>query len=299
MDSFERCCQAIQKVSWVLEEEVEGLSFDFSKRFLPQRLCGKELPDWLSAEDVLKLNQIRGHSYAHCFFILEQFILQQASVAATGYAQVDRHAMSALLKFADEETKHQRMFIWVRETLGEQFAVRPELVDGVDELADRICSHSSFSVFLVALCLEWLTQKHYVECFQEEKGSLDPAFQKIFRLHWMEEAQHARIDALHLRRIATDLSLEGFQAGLREAEIILGHLRHAVERQDVLDFQSFVAQREEELTEFQEQALLAALKRESRWTFFESGLQHKAYQTLCEDLFPQELIEPAQSLAVA
>ena len=183
--------------------------------------------------------------------------------------------------------------------MGEQFEVRPKVVGGANELANRICAHSPFSVFLVALCLEWLTQKHYVECFQEEEGVLDPAFQKVFRLHWMEEAQHARVDALHLRRIAPSLTEAELERGLAEMEAILAYLREVVEQQDAYDVESFSKICGRSLSPAEESEILAALKRESRWTFFDSGLQHKAFKSLCQDLFPAHLLEPVAALAVA
>jgi hypothetical protein len=115
----------------------------------------------------------------------------------------------------------------------------------------------------------------------------------------MEEAQHARIDALHLRRIASALSVRELQQSLVEVEVILQHLRCVVEEQDALDVQSFRQQRSTPLSDSQERQLLEALNRESRWTFFDSGLEHQAFQALCQELFPEELNAPVRAIAVA
>jgi hypothetical protein len=53
---------------------------------------------------------------------------------------------------------------------------------------------------LVTLHLEIMTQAHYVECVKDDTD-IDPLFVKLLRFHWMEESQHARIDALELDKL--------------------------------------------------------------------------------------------------
>jgi hypothetical protein len=70
------------------------------------------------------------------------------------------------------------------------------------EVANVILSKSAIAVMLVTLHLEIMTQAHYVECVKDD-AELDPLFVKLLRFHWMEEAQHARIDALELDKLLT------------------------------------------------------------------------------------------------
>ncbi|MAW51193.1 MAG: hypothetical protein CME01_00035 [Geminicoccus sp.] len=291
MDSFDLCCRASEKASWLLEEEVSALHFDYSKAFLPSKICGHGLPSWLSASEQIQINHVRAYSYAHCFFVLEQFILQETCEAAQGYVQDDRDAMSALLKFADEETKHQRLFLWVKNELQETLGIDFQVVDGVNKLADDVCGHCSFAVFLVTLCTEWLTQRHYVECFQEENRSIDSGYQRVFRLHWTEEAQHARIDALHLRRLASEMSDAELAAAVEEASSIFQMLHSVVSQQDELDVANFEALRSKPLSPDEKASILAVFRRDSKWTFFESGLEHRAFRLICEEILPGALAQ--------
>lgn len=45
------------------------------------------------------------------------------------------------------------------------------------------------------LHLEWMIQLHYVDSVRADEA-LDPQFCSLLRHHWMEEAQHAKLDTL-------------------------------------------------------------------------------------------------------
>jgi hypothetical protein len=68
------------------------------------------------------------------------------------------------------------------------------------EVAGVILSKAPIAVMLVTLHLEIMTQAHYVECVKDD-GDIDPFFSKLLRFHWLEESQHARIDALELDKL--------------------------------------------------------------------------------------------------
>jgi hypothetical protein len=286
MDSFEQCRLASEKAAWSYEKELKDLEFDFALDFLPKRLCGAELPPWLKPDERRLLNQIRAFSYAHIFLFVEQFIVEETCAAALAYVRTDREALSALLKFTDEETKHQRMFLKIKDQVAAGLGFRPGELEGMKEMARKICSHSSFAVFLVTLNIEWFTQRHYVECFQAEKGILDAGFVKVFRLHWTEEAQHARIDTLQLQRLAKTLSAPELLCAYDEFWAILSEMRGLIREQDRLDVASFESGLGRSLSDQERASLLLALEKCSLWTYFLSGLEHQAFAKVYNALLP-------------
>ena len=54
---------------------------------------------------------------------------------------------------------------------------------------------------LVILHIEWITQRHYIESVKDVV-ELDPLFKSLLRHHWMEEAQHAKLDTLMIDALA-------------------------------------------------------------------------------------------------
>jgi hypothetical protein len=286
MDTFQRCREASEKASWSFEKSLGGLSFDFTGRFLPLRLCGEGHPAWMSADQQRTLNHIRGFSYAHIFLFVEEFIIHQTCTSAAGYVHQDMNAVSALLKFADEETKHQRMFELVKDLVAEGLGARPGELGDKEGVARHICSHSELAVYLVTIVLEWLTQRHYVECFKQEEAGLDPGFVRVFRLHWTEEAQHARLDAIQLQAIAADMHPDAITQSVQEFAGILKSMAELLRQQDALDLASLEAACGG-LTGSQRAELLECLHRDWLWTFILSGLEHESFQRVYKQVVPE------------
>jgi hypothetical protein len=289
MDTFELCRIASERAAWSFESALDGLRLDFDRRFLPGRLCGTHLPDWLTPETKRSLNQIRGFGYAHLFLFVEQFIIQETCSTAANYVHVDMEALSALLKFTDEETKHQRMFVLVKDLIEEGLGFRPGELPNMEEVARAVCSNSSFAVYMLTLMIEWFTQRHYVECFGDDEADLDPGFVKVFRLHWTEEAQHARIDAIQLRALAASMTLEEIGIAVNEFLGLLQSLHSLLQQQDALDLASLEEAIGERFSDAQRDELLIALNAESLWTFIISGLEHPSFQAVYNELVPAEM----------
>jgi hypothetical protein len=298
MDNYARCFKAFEKASWSFDEEVGDLSFDFAKWFLPQRLSGVCQPAWMDEETGRRVNQMRGHSYAHLFTVVEEFIIRQTVKETPRYVHGDVNALGAMLQFTLDETKHQRMFVAVKDGIAQGLGFRPRELTGKDNIARDICSHSSFAVFLLALAVEWLTQRHFVECFREEENTLDPTFVKVFRLHWTEEAQHARVDTLELRKQAECMSAEEVSASITEFSHMLLTLRECIYSQSELDVQSVEMLLEQPLEDSRRAELLDGFREESLWTFVVSGLSHPSFRKVYKELVPAQNPDIDELIAV-
>jgi hypothetical protein len=290
MDTFEMCRIAAEKASWSYDESVSDLRFDFSKLFLPAGLCGSHLPKWLTPTARTALNHIRGFSYAHIFLFVEEIIIPQVCRAASNYIHSDSEALSALLRFTDEETKHQRMFVHVKSLIAEGLGFQPAELPNKEEVARTINRHSSFAVFLLTLALEWLTQRHYIECFQDMEDKLDSGFVKIFRLHWREEAQHARLDALELQALAQKMSHDEIKIGVDEFADICQNVKLLLREQDQLDLKSLEIALGETFEKPRRSELLNALHKEYLWVFLKSGLEHKSFKAVYKGVVPAGIL---------
>ncbi len=290
MDTFQLCHADAERAAWSFDESVRGLEFDFQKRFLPSCICGQSLPEWLDSTARLKLNQIRGFSYAHIFLFVESLIIEQTCSSALGYVHEDNEALSALVRFTEEETKHQRMFELVKDRLVQGFGFTPGELGDKEGIARSVNEKPPFSVFLLILVLEWLTQRHYVECFKDEEVELDPGFVTVFRLHWTEEAQHARMDAVQLRRLAASMSRREIEVAAGDFVGLLRLFGSLLSEQDQLDLQSLEQVQGETFSPEQREELLACLNREWIWTFLVSGLEHAAFRSVFQAVVPEELL---------
>ena len=288
MDTFGNCRKASDKATWSLEEAVAGFDFDFSRRFLPLRICGHKVPSWMTEAEQLKLNQLRGYSYAHIFSVVEEFIVEQTCRTANKYVHVDSDAVSAIIKFADEELKHQRLFSEMKTRLVSGFGFTPVGIANKEDLARQICGHSEFAVYLLCLVLEWMTQRHYLECYQDEEKQLDQSFVNVFRLHWVEEVQHARLDTILLREMAENMSEDDLDTALVEFRNLVHLLAEVLVQQNECDVQNF-ERLCGPLSPSQRKELLEQMRTDWVWTFLVSGLEHKGFQVVYEREYPDHM----------
>src|SRR6185503_2390859 len=101
----------------------------------------------------------------------------------------DEIELRALLRFAEEEVKHQELFTRAKHMFEAGFGTKCGLVEGAVDVAKIVMSKPVLSVMLVTSMLEWVTQSHYTDMFQG-RSDLDTTFISIFKHHWIEEAQH-------------------------------------------------------------------------------------------------------------
>ena len=89
------------------------------------------------------------------------------------------------------------------------------MIGPAEAIAAEVLRHDPLAVALVILLIEWMTQSHYVDSVKDD-ADLDPLFKSLLKHHWMEEAQHAKLDTLMVEALAE---------GRDEAEIDSGDRR--------------------------------------------------------------------------
>ena len=75
-------------------------------------------------------------------------------------------------------------------------------------VAAAVLAHSPLAVALLTLHIEWFVQQHYVESIKDDQD-LDPQFKSLLKHHWLEEAQHTKLDTL----MVEELGEQGLDSG--------------------------------------------------------------------------------------
>lgn len=197
---YARCIEASKRIRWDIDRDViRGRSLDFEHCFLPESLARTGRLEFLSSADRRGLNQIQGRTYANMFGLVERFIGAKMLQISRDHWLGDQTALEALVRFVDEELKHQELFRRL-ETLAAQgmpsgygFSAQP------DAVASAVLQASTWSVLALTLHIELFTQAHYRASIQPDEG-LSPLYKDAFHFHWLEESQHATLDELEWRR---------------------------------------------------------------------------------------------------
>ena len=202
---------AQERITWRVEDLIgPDKPFDFGKPFLPELLARVQQLNFLLPEEQRLLNQIRGHGYLYIFGLVEEFILpfvMDHTRARLGLDN-DDHRIRAFLEFAAEEAKHIHLFNRFREEFRRGFGMECEVIGPAAEIGKAVLSHHPLAVALVILQIEWMTQLHYVDSVKDDQA-LDSRFKELLRSHWMEEAQHAKLDTLMVQSLAEGLHRRG------------------------------------------------------------------------------------------
>ena len=205
--TYQECLDISKRVSWVEDDVLADKNFDFSKRFLPNRLTGVDEIGCLNDNERLQLNQIMGNAYCHIFAFVEEFIIPTVMEEAMNDVYGDEVKARSLLRFAEEELKHQELFRRSVELFGRGFGSECGLIPGREDVAKVVRSKSKLAVMILTAIIEWFTQLHYIEHVRDD-SDLDGLFRDLLRFHWIEEAQHAKLDTLLIGEVAEHLTLE-------------------------------------------------------------------------------------------
>ena len=271
--TYQDCLDVSKRVSWLEDDVLADKNFDFSKRFLPNRLAGVDEIGCLNDNEKLQLNQIMGNAYCHIFAFVEEFIIPTVAEEAMKDVYGDEVRARSLLRFAEEEFKHQELFRRSVELFGEGFGSECGLIPGREDVARVVRSKSKLAVMMLTAIIEWFTQLHYIEHVRDD-ADLDGLFRDLLRYHWMEEAQHAKLDTLLIGEVAEELTLEQREAAVDEVLELGGAVDGLLAQQVGLNIEALEKVAGRTFTDAEKEEITTNTQRASRWTFLVSGLEH-------------------------
>jgi len=119
-DRYARAVAASKRVRWSIDEDViRNRTFDTRHKFLPDGLSKVKELAFLSDGEQRYLSQIQGRTYANIFGLVERYINAKVLEISRDHWFGDQTALEALVRFSDEELKHQELFRRVEKLVAE------------------------------------------------------------------------------------------------------------------------------------------------------------------------------------
>lgn len=284
--NYQEVLATSQRVNWRVEDIIGGdKQLDFSKPFMPESLAGVRPVSCLTREEQRVLNQIRGNGYLYIFGLVEEFILPFVLDETRRQLIGDDYRVRALLQFAGEEAKHIHLFKRFREEFERGFGTKCGVIGPAEEISRAVLSHHPLAVALAILHIEWMTQRHYIESVKDDQ-ELDPQFKSLLKHHWMEEAQHTKLDTLMIEALAEGLSDKDIHAAVEEYIEIGGFLDGGLKQQVEFDIESFIRAAGRQMTKAEREEFVSTQQKATRWTFLGSGMTHPKFLGTLEALQP-------------
>jgi hypothetical protein len=271
---YARSIESSKRVRWDIEKDIiRGRRFDRAQKFLPDGLSLAGDFTTLSPAEQRFISQIQGRTYANIFGLAERFINAKVLELSREHWFGDQVALEALVRFSDEEMKHQALFrrieTMLREVLpaGYRFDIDP------DAVAHAVLGKSTWAVLALTLDIELFTQLHYREAINPD-DELSELFKDVFLYHWTEETQHAIVDELEWVRLDSGLTTEQRDRAVDEFIELVGAVDGILQSQATADAGYFAANCGRPVGQAEGRAIEAAFLKAYRWQYIHSGAQH-------------------------
>jgi len=277
---YERCIAISKRVRWDIDKDViRGRSFNPADKFLPDGLTQVQNFDFLSAEEQRFLSQVQGRTYANIFGLVERFINAKILELSKDYWMGDQIALEALVRFSEEELKHQELFRRIEGMAGEVMPEGYTFMPKPNDVAQAVLASSTWAVLALTLDIELFTQLHYRESIEPDE-ELSPLFKDVFLYHWKEESQHAILDELEWTRHDGKMTPESRDTAVDEFIALVGAIDGILQMQAAADSKYFVgvmATRGRAMTDQEEHAVERGILKAYRWQYIISGAQHPQF----------------------
>jgi hypothetical protein len=261
---------------WQLDDVLRtDQELDFSRNMMPESLARTAQLDSLNPFEQRILNQISAHQYLCIFGVVEEFILPFLLDHARLHLLGDDWRVRAILNFASEEAKHIHLFKRFHQAFVRGFPVECRMIGPSEAIGAEVLRHDPLAVGLVILMIEWMTQQHYLGSIRDD-GDLDPLFKSLMKHHWMEEAQHAKLDTLIVDALAVGRTEEQIDKAIDEFFEIGGFLDEGLKTQAGFNLDALETAIGRKLEDRDE--ILAQQHQAARWTYIGSGMVHERFQ---------------------
>ena len=293
-DPYAPCIAASQRVRWEIDKDVlRHRQFDVEQKFLPDGLSKVQELEFLTSEEQRYLSQVQGRTYANVFGLVERFINAKVLEVSQEHWLGNQTALEALVRFSDEELKHQDLFRRIERLAGVKMAPGYTFLPDPNAVARVVLSKSTWAVLALTLHIELFTQLHYRSSIEPDQN-ISPLFKDVFRYHWLEESQHAIMDELEWRRLDKTLSGEARDRAVDEFIELVGAVDGILKVQAKADGEYFARTCGRHLPGAQHQAVEKGLLKAYRWQYIISGAQHPHFMKILTSFITEQQVARIQ-----
>ena len=286
---YAKTVEVSKRIRWEIDRDViRGRQFDFTKRFLPDGLSKVDRLGFLTATEQRLLSQIQGRTYANIFGLVERFIAAKVLGLGAARSLGDQNALEALVRFGDEEIKHQELFRRLERMSAEGMPKGYAFVPEPNAVASAVLSKSSWAVLALTTHIELFVLAHYRESI-DTAANICELWKDVFLYHWKDESQHAIVDELEWAREDAMLTPEARDAAVNDLIALVGAVDGILQAQSAADARYFVEVCGRPMSTAEVAEVNATVLAAYRWQYIVSGVQLPRFSNILN-----AMITPAQ-----
>ena len=279
-DRYARCIDISKRVRWDIDVDViRGRKLDFSQKFLPDGLSLVDKLQFLSDEEQRFFSHVQGRTYTNLFGLIERYINAKILEVSKEHWFGDQVALEALIRFSDEELKHQELFRRMEALTASGMPDGYKVVADANDVARMVLSKSTWAVMALTYHIEIFSQVHYKSSIEPETG-LSELWKDVFLYHWREECQHAVIDELEWRREDARVTDEQRDQSVTDLIELVIAIDGILQAQAASDADYFIACTSRDFDADEQQAIRDTVLEAYRWQYIVSGIKDGQFVAL-------------------
>ena len=275
---YRKCLHNAQKVTWDIDTDVIRFrQLDTDSKYLPDSLSLVTQLPFLNVGQQRLLSQVQGRTYAYLFGLIERCINAKVLELGRAHCLGDQTAVAALLKFVQDELKHQELFRRIEKLADLALPPGYRMTTDPNSAAGAILAKSTWAVLALTCFVEIFTQAHYLYSFRED-SDLSPLFKDVFYYHWLEELQHATLDELEWQRVHDALQPEAIDAAVTDLIELIRMVDLILQAQAAADGDYFCSCADVSLDQDRCNAVKACLLKAYRLQYLVSGARIERFK---------------------
>ncbi|HUP96892.1 MAG TPA: hypothetical protein VM073_03060 [Usitatibacter sp.] len=291
---YAKCIEASKRVRWDIDRDViRGREFDYTRKFLPDRLARIERFGFVTAEEKRLVSQIQGRTYANMFGLVERFIGAKMLEVTRGHALGDQVVVESLVRFTDEELKHQELFRRLEVMMAARMPAGYKFLPPANDVANAVLSKCAWAVLGLTCHIEMFSIEHYRQSIDRDPEPSE-LWKDVFLFHMREEAQHAVLDEMEWQREDARLTPAQREQGVTDLIELVAAVDGLLQIQAAADADYFLQLAKRKLSETEAIQLRAGFLSAYRWQYIVSGAQNERFLEVLAAMLP-----PAQMQRVA
>jgi hypothetical protein len=206
----------------------------------------------------------------------------------------DQVALEALVRFSDEEIKHQELFRRIEKMLDASMPAGYRRVADPNDVARAVLGKSTWSVLALTAMIELFVQAHYEQSIAPQ-AHISPLWKDVFKFHWMEEAQHAILDELEWVDENERLTLRQKEQAVDDLIALAGAVDSILQAQAAADAEYFMSACGRRFDEPEQAAIRTLVLKAYRWQYIVSGVQHPHFGRLLTNMTTDSQMQRIQA----
>ena len=287
---YAKCIEASKRVRWDIDKDViRGRSFDFTKKFVPDKLAQIARFGLTNPDERRFLSQIQGRTYANIFGLVERYIGAKMLEITRGHALGDQVVVESLVRFTDEELKHQELFRRLEVMMAAGMPKGYTFMPQPNDVANAVLSKCTWAVLGLTCHIELFTLDHYRQSIDRD-AQVSELWKDVFLFHMKEESQHAVLDEMEWQREDAKVTAAERDRGVNDLIDLVAAVDGILQVQSAADIEYFTRVIPRKLDKAETRKIRDGLTGAYRWQYIVSGVQNERFmQVLTAMVTPEQM----------